>query len=115
MYNNLFHKMGFTQKDLKPVRTPLIGFNSSSILPLEKITLMVHVGIVAVLVEFVVIDSDCLYNAIMGKTWLHMLREAHSFYHQKIKFPTPRGIIEICGDQPSLKSYFYASIKTRGK
>ena len=58
------------------------------------------------------VDSDSPYNAIMGRMWLHTMKAVHSSYHQKVKFPTSQGIMEIRGDQASSKSCFYEAVKT---
>ena len=81
MYDSLFRKNGVLPERFETNKDPLVGFNGSCALPLGKITFMATAGVVTILVEFVVIDSDSPYNAIMGRTWLHAMKAVHSSYH----------------------------------
>lgn len=69
---------------------------------------MCHIGTVHVLdciclvsvdVEFFIIDIDAQYNAILGRNWLGAMRAVASLYHQKLKFPSSNGVVEVRGSQ----------------
>ena len=90
--------MGLTQADLKPTRTPLIGFSAEPVWPLGSIILPVRAGRVTKNTEFLVVDVPLAYNAIMGRTWLPRMKVIPSTYHQLLKFSGPKGTESIRGN-----------------
>uniref|UniRef100_A0A2N9GMT9 Uncharacterized protein n=1 Tax=Fagus sylvatica TaxID=28930 RepID=A0A2N9GMT9_FAGSY len=42
------------------------------------------------------------YNAIVGRDWLHRMKAVPSTLHQKLRFPTEEGVMEINGDQEQI-------------
>lgn len=60
---------------------------------------MVHVrlGPIKKNVEFIVMNIDSPYNAILGRGWLGKMKIVASPYHQKLKFPLKEGIYVIRG------------------
>uniref|UniRef100_A0A2N9I6X9 Integrase catalytic domain-containing protein n=1 Tax=Fagus sylvatica TaxID=28930 RepID=A0A2N9I6X9_FAGSY len=111
MYPDLFHGLGLKQTDLQPYDAPLVGFSGESIRPMGRITLNVHTGPISLETEFVVIDVPSPYTAIMGRRWLHRLKAVPSSFHQKLRFPTDFGIMEIKGDQVASKQCIMAAVK----
>uniref|UniRef100_A0A2N9HH77 Uncharacterized protein n=1 Tax=Fagus sylvatica TaxID=28930 RepID=A0A2N9HH77_FAGSY len=109
MYPDLFHGLGLKQSDLQPYDAPLFGFSGESIRPMGRITLNVHTGPISLETEFVVIDVPSPYTAIMGRRWLHRLKAVPSSFHQKLRFPTDFGIMEIKGDQVASKQCIMAA------
>uniref|UniRef100_A0A2N9F8L8 Uncharacterized protein n=1 Tax=Fagus sylvatica TaxID=28930 RepID=A0A2N9F8L8_FAGSY len=109
MYPDLFHGLGLKQSDLQPYDAPLFGFSGESIRPMGRITLKVHTGPISLETEFVVIDVPSPYTAIMGRRWLHRLKAVPSSFHQKLRFPTDFGIMEIKGDQVASKQCIMAA------
>ena len=75
------------------------------------VTIQVGAGPVHLDVEFLVVDVPFFYNAIMGRTWIHRMRAVPSTYHQRIRFPTSNGVMEIKGDQIALRSCLVTTIK----
>jgi hypothetical protein len=53
----------------------------------------------------------------MGRSWLHKIKAIPSTLHQKLRFPTKDGVIEINGDQVAAKQCVLAAAKrsTSGK
>uniref|UniRef100_A0A2N9GEV7 Uncharacterized protein n=1 Tax=Fagus sylvatica TaxID=28930 RepID=A0A2N9GEV7_FAGSY len=102
---------GLKQSDLQPYDAPLFGFSGESIRPMGRITLNVHTGPISLETEFVVIDVPSPYTAIMGRRWLHRLKAVPSSFHQKLRFPTDFGIMEIKGDQVASKQCIMAAVK----
>ena len=49
-------------------------------------------------VEFQVIEAPTQFPFLLGRPWLHDTRAIASTLHQKVKIPTPRGIMTIHGD-----------------
>ena len=76
-----------------------------------QITLIVHTGPISLETEFIVINVSSPYTAIMGQRWLHRLKAVPSSLHQKLRFPTDFGIMEIKGDQVASKQCIMAAIK----
>ena len=101
-------------EDLKAANTPLVGFSGRMVFPKGKITLFAHIGLVETMTEFLVVDVESAYNTIIGRTWLQKMRPIHSTYHQVLRFPINDGIIDVWGDQVSLRTYFLALVKGKG-
>ncbi|XP_038716516.1 uncharacterized protein LOC120009859 [Tripterygium wilfordii] len=115
MYYSLFQKLGKTYADLIPVLTHLVGLNATPVWPLGRIRMPVTIGPRTVEVDFLVIDLPSTYNAIMGRTWLHLMEAVPSSYHQMLKFPFGDKVVEIRGDQAASKECFMAKAKQAGR
>uniref|UniRef100_A0A2N9I7G3 Uncharacterized protein n=1 Tax=Fagus sylvatica TaxID=28930 RepID=A0A2N9I7G3_FAGSY len=55
------------------------------------------------LYEKLVVRGTSPYNAIVGRDWLHRMKAVPSTLHQKLRFPTEEGVMEINGDQVTAK------------
>ncbi|XP_038713436.1 uncharacterized protein LOC120007308 [Tripterygium wilfordii] len=88
-----------------------VGLNATPVWPLGRIRMPVTVGPRTVEVDFLVIDISSTYNAIMGRTWLHLMEVVPSSYHQMLKFPYGDKVVEIRGDQVASKGCFMAKAK----
>uniref|UniRef100_A0A2N9HC17 Retrotransposon gag domain-containing protein n=1 Tax=Fagus sylvatica TaxID=28930 RepID=A0A2N9HC17_FAGSY len=73
MYKGLYEKLGLKEADLANFTTPVFGFT--------------------------VIRGSSPYNAIVGRDWLHRMKAVPSTLHQKLRFPTEEGVMEVNGDQ----------------
>ena len=62
------------------------------------VTIQVSAGPVHLDVEFLVVDVPSPYNAIMGCTWIHCMKTVPLTDHQRTRFPTSKGVMEIRGD-----------------
>ena len=71
----------------------------------------IHTGPISLDTEFLVVDVPSPYTAIMGRRWLHKLNAVPSSLHQKLRFPTDFGIIEIKGEQVASKQCIMVAIK----
>ena len=111
MYPDLFHGLDLKQSDLQPYNALLVGFLGESIRPMGQITMAVHTGPISLDTEFLVVDVPSPYTAIMGRRWLHKLKAVPSSLHQKLRFPTNFGIMEIKSDQVASKQCIMATIK----
>ena len=56
-YFDYFKKMGLSEEDLQPSRTPLVGFSSNLVYPKGRISLKVQVGGASMLADFLVVDA----------------------------------------------------------
>ena len=111
MYTELFDKLGLRQSDLRPTSIPLFGFSGQPVHLKGLVTVQVGAGPIHLDVEFLVVDVSSPYNAIMGRTWTHRMRAVLSTYHQRIRFSTSQGIMEIRGGQIASRSYLVTAIK----
>ena len=76
-----------------------------------QIMMTVHTGPITLDTEFLVMDVSSPYMTIMGRRWLHRLKAIPSSLHQKLRFPTDFGVMEIKGDQVASKQFVMAAIK----
>jgi hypothetical protein len=49
----------------------------------------------------------------MGREWLHRMRAVPLTLHQKLRFPTIDGVMELNGDQVAAKQCVLATIKKK--
>lgn len=91
-------KMGKSEKDLKKINFPLMGFASNATFPIWAITLPVHIGVgwktLTVNVTFIAVDAPASYNTILGCSMLNLHRMVHYTY----LFLIPHGIWVVKGD-----------------
>uniref|UniRef100_A0A2N9JAP2 RNase H type-1 domain-containing protein n=1 Tax=Fagus sylvatica TaxID=28930 RepID=A0A2N9JAP2_FAGSY len=95
MYDSLFKGLGLEHKDLDRKVDPLYGFSGESVMPVGRVTVKVHAGTVSSPTDFWVLNSYSPYNAILGRPWLHKMKAVPSTLHQRLRFPTPEGIMEL--------------------
>jgi hypothetical protein len=116
MYDSLFKGLGLGlgQKDLDRKVDPLYGFLGESVMPIGRVTVKVHAGTISSPTEFWVLNSYSPYNAILGRPWLHKMKAVPSTLHQRLRFPTPKGIMEIRGDQVVAKQCLIAATHQKG-
>ncbi|KAL0313264.1 UNVERIFIED_CONTAM: hypothetical protein Sradi_5725700 [Sesamum radiatum] len=63
------------------------------------------------MVRFPVVDTPFAYNVILGRPGLNAFRAVVSTYHQKMKFPTKNGIVEVTCDQKEARRCYNLSLK----
>uniref|UniRef100_A0A2N9GXW1 Integrase catalytic domain-containing protein n=1 Tax=Fagus sylvatica TaxID=28930 RepID=A0A2N9GXW1_FAGSY len=114
MYKGLYEKLGLKEANLANFTTPVFGFTGESTIPMGKTTLPILVGPITLQIEFIVIRGSSPYNAIVGRDWLHRMKAVPSTLHQKLWFPTEDGVMEVNGDQVTVKQCVLASIAQKG-
>ena len=77
----------------------LSGFNEAATTSLEDVVLPVQAGPVIPNVQFSVVEDLSLFNAILGRTWLHYMKAIPSTYNQMVSFLTEDGHIDLYGTQ----------------
>ena len=96
-------KLRVDPKKLRLFNSPLVSFSKDKIYPKRIVTLSVtartHSEQVTIQVDFLIVDCPSSYNVILGRPTLNRLKAVTSTYCLKIKFPTPNGVGQICGDQ----------------
>ncbi|GAV58914.1 LOW QUALITY PROTEIN: hypothetical protein CFOL_v3_02447, partial [Cephalotus follicularis] len=77
LYKHAFDQLRIPADQLKPVKTPLVGFAGETIHPLGSINLSVVAGSALrqtqVEMTFLVVDTPSPYNAIVGRPGLNFL------------------------------------------
>ncbi|GAV62922.1 hypothetical protein CFOL_v3_06444, partial [Cephalotus follicularis] len=77
LYKHAFDQLRIPADQLKPVKTPLVGFAGETIHPLGSINLSVVAGTAPcqsqVEMTFLVVDTPSPYNAIIGRPGLNLL------------------------------------------
>ena len=115
MCESLFRGLGLREKDLSRIEGPLSGFSRETVVPSGKVTINVRAGTVSSPTEFFVLNTFSPYNAILGRPWLHRMGAVPSTLHQRLRFPTPQGIMEIVGDQLAAKQCLVAAVKQKNQ
>uniref|UniRef100_A0A2N9I089 Reverse transcriptase domain-containing protein n=1 Tax=Fagus sylvatica TaxID=28930 RepID=A0A2N9I089_FAGSY len=113
MYQDLYGKLGLVEAELTGFTTPIFGFSGEPVIPLGKIVLPVLAGPINLQTEFIVVQASSPYNAIMGRDWLHRMKAIPSTLHQKLRFPTAEGIMELNGDQVAAKQCVLTATKKK--
>lgn len=110
MYHDVFTKLGLSEEQLTPTKTPLAGFTKDVVETEGSITLPVEVGeeptVKRVEMEFVVVRLKCAHNLILGRSGIARIGGLISMEHLCIKFHTSKGIGTVKGD-PSLAHKCY--------
>jgi hypothetical protein len=113
MYQDLYMKLSLGEAELSSFTSPIFGFSGEPTVPLGKTILPVLAGPINLQTEFIVLKASSPYNAIMGRNWLHRMRAIPSTLHQKLRFPTKDGIMELNGDQVTAKQCVLAAVKRK--
>ncbi len=98
MYHDLYTRLSLGEADLTNFTSPIFGFSKEPTVPLGKTVLPVLASPINLRTEFIVVRASSPYNAIMGHEWLHRMRAIPSTLHQKIRFPTKHGVMELNSD-----------------
>ena len=119
MFKPTLEKIGQTDRDLKPYSTLLYGFGGDGTACVGIIELAVTLGeyplSVTKMIDFVVVDIKSAYNLIIGRPLLVSLGAISSIRHLTLKFPTPRGVGIVRGDQLAAREYYSISLRGRGQ
>ena len=90
--------MSIEESNIHHCSTIFVGFSGEQKFTLGDITVLVYAAGVNLHVNFVVLDSPSAYNVILGRSWIHKMREVPSTFHQVIRFPTKWGVKEVKGE-----------------
>ena len=110
MYYDMYKKLRLGEADLTSFVSPVFGFSRESIIPQGKTILPVLAGPINLQTKFLVVQALSPYNVIMGRDWLHRMRVVPSTLHQKLRFPTIEGIMEMNRDQVATKQCVLAIV-----
>ncbi|GAV81749.1 hypothetical protein CFOL_v3_25203 [Cephalotus follicularis] len=119
LYKHAFDQLRIPADQLKPVKTPLVGFAGEMVHPLGSINLSVVAGTTPcqtqVEMTFLVVDTPSPYNAIIGRPGLNLMEVIVSTRHLLMKFPTRFGVGEVRGDQQVARQCYKTAILDKGK
>ncbi|KAK0575202.1 hypothetical protein LWI29_035397 [Acer saccharum] len=88
LFNSALREMQVDESKLSRGTTMLTGFSGEQKSTLGEIVLPVYAEGVNLYINFLVLDCQSPYNAILGRPWIHELKAIPSTYHQLIKFLT---------------------------
>ncbi|GJU05758.1 reverse transcriptase domain-containing protein [Tanacetum coccineum] len=108
MYEHCFRSLRYrTRSRLRESRIPLVGFSGEVSYPMGVIDLEVTIGECGktrtVIIEFAVVKSPSLYNALLGRTEMRSLGAVASTIHSMMKFQTSNGIVTISTTRETLR------------
>ncbi|KAJ9546803.1 hypothetical protein OSB04_019346 [Centaurea solstitialis] len=110
---NTLKVMGIERSEVVQRSTTLIGFNGDPMNTLGEMILPVFAKGINKQTKFNVVDCQSAYNVILGRPWIHKMKAVPSTYHQKIKFPSPRGIQEIASEKKIARECYKITMKTK--
>ncbi|GAV73683.1 hypothetical protein CFOL_v3_17166, partial [Cephalotus follicularis] len=89
LFKPAFDQLKILEDQLKPIKTPLVGFAGHVVHPLGSIDLFVVVGSLPcqthVQLTFLVVDTPSSYNAIIGRPRLNIIEAIVSTRHLLVK------------------------------
>ncbi|XP_027090458.2 uncharacterized protein [Coffea arabica] len=116
LYYQTFERLKLTREQLTLVRTPLVGFEGHVVYPKGMVSLMVTVGryphCQTIRVSFAIVKADSLYNMLIGRPALNVLKVVYSTYHLSFKFSPPAGVAEVSSDVNAAKECYLVTIQT---
>ncbi|GAV74303.1 hypothetical protein CFOL_v3_17783 [Cephalotus follicularis] len=119
LYKHAFDQLRIPVDQLKPVKTPLVGFAGEMVHPLGSINLSMVVGTAPcqtqVQMTLPVVDTPSPYNAIIGRPGINLMEAIVSTRHLLMKFPTRFGVGEARGDQQVARQCYKTAILDKGK
>ncbi|XP_026383825.1 uncharacterized protein LOC113279346 [Papaver somniferum] len=100
LFYDTFKRMELSDDILVPSTYRIYGFNGTVTILKGEVTLRVSDGggYLDTLTTFCVVDVSSPYEAIIGRPWIAVIKGVASAYHQRLQFPTYKGIAEVIGD-----------------
>ncbi|KAF8116124.1 hypothetical protein N665_0021s0015 [Sinapis alba] len=106
IFQTAYHALGLKENAL--TRKDSVGEITKTT---TKVVLHVYAEGINMSSKFLVSDCKSSYNMILGRPRIHNMEPVPSMLNQIVKFPTPRGIREIKGDQENSWSCYYTTLK----
>ena len=96
LYYPAFQQLRLGRDQLRPVNSPLVGFDGMKVQSVGTISLSVVVRAyprqIIKDVNFLVVDCSSSYNTIIGRPTLNSWKAVTSTYYLSVKFPTEQGV-----------------------
>lgn len=112
MYHNMFEKLKLLASQIKSADSPVFSFIGEVVWPIAILEVPVRLGPIQKIVEFIVMNINFPYNAILGRGWIGRMRAVASPYHGKLKFLSKYGIVEIKRKQENASYYFGLAVQS---
>ncbi|XP_026428159.1 uncharacterized protein LOC113324035 [Papaver somniferum] len=102
---------------LIPSTYRIYGFNGTVTIPKGEVTLRVSYwgGHLDTLTTFCVVDVVSPYEAIIRIPWIVGIKRVASTYHQRLRFPTYKGVVEVIGDSQEARQCMEVDIQQNNK
>ena len=110
-----FMQMKVPPSHLNSASIIFLGFIGSTTLTVGDIVLFVKAGPVTQHVFLSVVEDLGPYNAIVGRTELHAMKEIPSTYHQTISYLTACEQVDLQGSQLAARQCYQLSIHEHEK
>ncbi|XP_026435836.1 uncharacterized protein LOC113333626 [Papaver somniferum] len=100
LFYDTFKRMELSYDILIPSTYRIYGFNGTVTVPKGEVTHRVSdgEGYLDTLTTFCLVDVVSPYEAILGRTWIAGIKGVASAYHQRLRFPSYKGVVEVLGD-----------------
>ncbi|XP_026450638.1 uncharacterized protein LOC113350729 [Papaver somniferum] len=113
LFYDTFKRMELSDDILIPLTYRVYGFNGIVTVPKGEVTLRVSdgEGYLDTLITFYVVDVVSPYEAIIGRPWIAGIKEVASAYHQRLRFPSYREVVEVIGDPQAARQCMQLDIQ----
>ncbi|XP_026459177.1 uncharacterized protein LOC113359815 [Papaver somniferum] len=100
LFYETFKRMQLFDDIFIPSTYKIYSFNGTMTIPKGEVTLRVSYGAdyLDTLTTFYVVDVVSPYEAIIRRYWITGIKGVASAYHQRLRFPTYKGVVEVTGD-----------------
>ncbi|XP_026445239.1 uncharacterized protein LOC113345780 [Papaver somniferum] len=100
LFYDTFKRMQLSDDVLIPSTYNIYSFNRTVTIPKGEVTLRVSDGddYLDTLTTFYVVDFVSPYKVIIERPWITGIKGVASAYHQRLRFPTYKGVVEVVGD-----------------
>ncbi|XP_030974414.1 uncharacterized protein LOC115994413 [Quercus lobata] len=88
MYPDLYKGLKLKSEDLTSYDSPLVSFERKTVTLKGMIRLSIQTDSDMMEVDFIVVDAQSPYTAIVARPWLHALGAVSSTIHQMVKYPS---------------------------
>lgn len=99
IYRSLFDRLKLLVSQAWNADYPAFSFSREVVWPIAIAEVSVHMSPTQKNMEFIVMNIDLPYNAILSRGWLGKMKVVAYSYHQKLKFPSKEGIVVVRGKQ----------------
>ncbi|XP_026450834.1 uncharacterized protein LOC113350955 [Papaver somniferum] len=91
----------------------IYGFNGTKTIPKGEVTLRVSYeeGYLDTLTTFCVVDVISPYEAILDRPWIAGIKGVASAYHQRLRFPSYLGVVEVLGNPQATRQCMQLDIQ----
>ena len=108
-----FNQMRVPIDHLHSAGRVLSGFNGATTLSVGDTTFSVKAGPITKQVLFTMVEDLGPYNAILGRAWLHAMKEVPSTYHQTVSYLTESGQVDLHGSELTARQCYQLPLQGR--